>query len=82
MADRRTLGWVEINQDECRGCGICILTCPAACLSFADEYNDRGYQPVVFSGEGCRADGLCWDACPRPGAIAVYRGGRDKRGAA
>ncbi len=82
MADPRTRGWVEINQDECRGCGMCILSCPAGCLSFAEGFNHLGYHPVIYSGDGCRADGRCSDACPESGAIAVYRGERDERGAA
>jgi NAD-dependent dihydropyrimidine dehydrogenase PreA subunit len=82
MAGTRTLGWVEINQEECKGCGLCILACPASCLSFAPGFNHQGYHPVAYDGEGCRADGLCFYACPEPGAIAVYRGEKDELGAA
>lgn len=82
MAGPRTRGWVEIKQEECKGCGLCILACPAGCLSFSPDFNHQGYHPVAYDGEGCRADGLCFYACPEPGAIAVYRGEKDERGAA
>ncbi|MEK7282304.1 MAG: 4Fe-4S dicluster domain-containing protein [Acidobacteriota bacterium] len=67
-------GWVVINDEECKGCGLCILACPASCLSFAEDFNHQGYYPVRYSGEGCRADGLCFYACPEPGAITVHEG--------
>jgi 2-oxoglutarate ferredoxin oxidoreductase subunit delta len=66
-------GAVVIDSEECKGCGLCILVCPAACLSFAPEFNHQGYHPVAYSGEGCRADGLCFYACPEPGAISVFK---------
>ena len=62
---------VSIDASQCRGCGLCILACPVGCLELGDEFNDLGYHPVRYSGDGCRADGLCSDACPAPGAIAL-----------
>ena len=82
MADPRTRGWIEINQEKCKGCGLCIIACPAGCLSFAPEFDQQGYHPVTYQGDGCRADGLCFDACPEPGAIAFYREDELERGIA
>jgi 2-oxoglutarate ferredoxin oxidoreductase subunit delta len=74
MGDPRTRGWVEIHSEECKGCALCIAVCPAGCLELSGELNHQGYHPVSYQGDGCRADGLCFYACPEPGAIEVFRG--------
>ena len=70
----RSKGWVEIDAEACKGCGLCVTVCPASCLSMSDRLNHQGYHPVQYSGVGCRADGLCFYACPEPGALAVHKG--------
>jgi NAD-dependent dihydropyrimidine dehydrogenase PreA subunit len=74
MADPRTRGWVSIHAEECKGCGLCIAVCPAGCLELIEDLNHQGYHPAHYIGDGCRADGLCFYACPEPGAIEVFRG--------
>ena len=74
MGDPKTRGWVEINAEECKGCGMCIEVCPAGCLQLTSGFNHQGYHPVAYKGDGCRADGLCFYACPEPGAIIVWKG--------
>lgn len=75
----RTKGWTVIHEEECKGCGMCILVCPAGCLVInEDTLNHQGYHPAHYIGDGCRADGLCFYACPEPGAITVYEFERGK----
>lgn len=62
---------VVIDRSRCKGCGLCIATCPVGCLVFDEAFDDCGYHPVIYSGKGCRLDGLCADACPEPGAITI-----------
>jgi NAD-dependent dihydropyrimidine dehydrogenase PreA subunit len=78
MADPRTRGWIVVRDEECKGCGLCVVVCPAGCLELLDRLNHQGYHPAHYKGDGCRADGLCFYACPEPGAIAVYRGDRQE----
>jgi len=79
MAAPKSKGWVVIHEEECKGCGMCIAVCTGKCLEFVDRLNHQGYHPVRYTGEGCRADGLCFYACPEPGAITVFKGDPDER---
>ena len=72
MSEHGSRGWVVVDEDACNGCALCIEVCPAGCLSLADAANRHGDPFVRFSGEGCRADGLCTYACPVADAIALY----------
>lgn len=63
---------VDVCKDECKGCGVCVDTCPWDCLKIGDEINAIGYQHVVFIGFGrCSACGMCYRVCPEPGALTV-----------
>jgi 2-oxoglutarate ferredoxin oxidoreductase subunit delta len=66
-------GRVQLNAEECKGCGLCIAACPPKVLGFADHLNRYGYRPVEYGGAGCTGCGICFYACPEPGAIRVLR---------
>ncbi|MBZ5512177.1 MAG: 4Fe-4S dicluster domain-containing protein [Acidobacteriia bacterium] len=66
-------GKVKINIEECKGCGLCVDSCPPKCLSLAAELNAYGAHPAAYAGEGCTGCGICFYCCPEPGAITVYR---------
>ena len=42
-------------------------------LALAHWLNHQGYHPAEYSGHGCNGCGLCFYACPEPGAIRVYK---------
>jgi len=71
MAEPR--GSVEINQDECKGCGLCVESCPPECLELLPELNPYGIHPAHYIGEKCTGCGICFYCCPEPGAITVLR---------
>ena len=75
-------GKVVINQEECKGCGLCVESCPPACLELAPELNAYGVHPAVYKGEGCTGCGICFYCCPEPGAITVYRAAPPPKAAA
>jgi 2-oxoglutarate ferredoxin oxidoreductase subunit delta len=66
-------GDIVINIDECKGCGLCIDSCPPKCLAFAPELGSYGVHPARYTGGGCTGCGICFYCCPEPGAITVYR---------
>ncbi len=71
MAQAR--GSVTINVEECKGCGLCVESCPPKCLVLAHELSTYGVHPAHYTGAGCSGCGVCFYACPEPGAITVYR---------
>ncbi len=66
-------GYVTIDPAECKGCGLCIDSCPPKCLGFESELSAYGVHPARYLGEGCTACRICFYACPEPGAITLYR---------
>jgi len=69
-ADR---GLVELNSEECKGCGLCVEACPPAVLRLAETLNQYGMHPAAYLGHGCTGCGICFFVCPEPGAITVLR---------
>jgi len=68
-----TRGQVTISWEECKGCGLCVESCPPKCLALAAELSAYGVHPARYLGEGCTACGICFYCCPEPGAIIVYK---------
>ena len=66
-------GLVRIDDEECKGCGLCGEACPPKVLHLGDRLNRYGYQTAVYAGAGCTGCGICFLACPEPGAITVLR---------
>ena len=65
-------GRIEIRSDECKGCGLCVVTCPIHCIEISDSLNVQGYSPARYTGHGCTGCGICFYVCPEPGALTVY----------
>jgi len=71
MAEPR--GSVEISQEECKGCGLCVDSCPPRCLELLPDLNAYGIHPAHYTGQKCTGCGICFYCCPEPGAITVLR---------
>ena len=67
-------GWVDLDPDECKGCGLCVEACPPDVLVLSERLNPYGYHPATYLGSGCTGCGICFYVCPEPGAITVLRG--------
>ena len=70
--ERTDRGRIEISEEECKGCGLCVDACPPRVIEMSDRLNGHGYHPASYMGTGCTACGICFYACPEPGAITVY----------
>jgi 2-oxoglutarate ferredoxin oxidoreductase subunit delta len=66
-------GNIKINTEECKGCGLCVESCPPKVLELEPGLNAYGVHPAHYLGENCTGCGICFYACPEPGAITVYR---------
>ena len=67
-------GYIEVDQELCKGCQICMSFCPKDAISLADKLNASGYLPVYFNDNGeCTGCAICAVVCPEA-VIEVYRG--------
>lgn len=56
---------LRVNQEYCKGCGLCVGTCPKRVLGMAEGLNTLGYHPVeIVNPEECTACGICYLMCP------------------
>jgi len=66
-------GKVTVDVNECKGCGLCVESCPPKCLELVPELSSYGVHPARYTGQGCTGCGICFYCCPEPGAIVVWR---------
>jgi len=72
-AEKRDRGRLQIDGDECKGCGLCVEACPPKAIGLSERLNHYGYRTAVYAGSGCTGCGICFMVCPEPGAITVSR---------
>ncbi|HUW41490.1 MAG TPA: 4Fe-4S binding protein [Rectinemataceae bacterium] len=66
-------GKLEIDRERCKGCALCVRSCPTKVLEIGAEPNSWGYYPVAAVHEDkCIACGNCYTVCPDV-AIMVYK---------
>jgi len=70
---------IEVNQELCKGCMLCVEACPKDLLESSQTLNEKGYYPVLFREKGrrrkkrlCTGCCACAISCPEI-AIEVYR---------
>ena len=71
-AKKRDRGLLKVNDQECKGCGLCIEACPPHVIAMSERMNHFGYRTAFYKGEGCTGCGVCFMVCPEPGAITVW----------
>jgi 2-oxoglutarate ferredoxin oxidoreductase subunit delta len=66
-------GWIEVSDQYCKGCELCIGACPPQVLELdRSRLTPRGYHPAREFKEGCTGCAICALMCP-DAAITVYR---------
>jgi 2-oxoglutarate ferredoxin oxidoreductase subunit delta len=56
---------IEIREDWCKGCNMCIERCPVGALEESDHLNKKGVRPPQLKKENkCNNCRLCELICP------------------
>lgn len=65
-------GMVAIDEDRCKGCGLCVEACPFGVLAISSAFNRYGYNVATMAApEKCTGCTMCAQMCP-DAAIEVF----------
>ena len=58
-------GRAVINENRCKGCGLCITACPQELIEISKKLNASGFHPAVVTDQiKCKGCALCALMCP------------------
>ncbi|MFH1847825.1 MAG: 4Fe-4S binding protein [Candidatus Omnitrophota bacterium] len=64
---------IKIDKELCKGCALCVASCPNGLIVICDKVNSMGLKVAQFKGEGkCTGCAFCAVMCPDC-AIEVYK---------
>ena len=64
---------IVIDENRCKGCGLCTIACPKHLVTMSDAPNSLGFTVAVFSDpEKCTGCAMCAEMCPDV-AIVVFK---------
>lgn len=65
-------GDIVIDVEKCKGCELCVSTCPEEVILMSKDVNGKGYHYAMKQNELCTGCTNCAVVCP-DGVITVYR---------
>lgn len=65
-------GDIVIDTEKCKGCEVCIPSCPQEVIGVSKNVNGKGYNYVETVNDECTGCMNCAIVCP-DGVITVYR---------
>jgi len=64
---------IIIHKERCKGCELCVSTCPKKLILLSEDFNERGYHFIVCGhSEECTGCTMCGRICPDM-AIEVFK---------
>jgi 2-oxoglutarate ferredoxin oxidoreductase subunit delta len=55
----------RIEENLCKGCGLCVSVCPKKVLEISTQVNSKGYFPAYQARpEDCVRCAICCNMCP------------------
>ncbi|MGB9701664.1 MAG: 4Fe-4S dicluster domain-containing protein [Candidatus Kapaibacteriota bacterium] len=68
----KAFGDIVIDIEKCKGCELCIDSCPQSTLALSPKINLKGYHYAIKVQDNCTGCLNCSLICPE-GIISVYR---------
>lgn len=65
-------GEIVISIEKCKGCSVCVVTCPQNVIQLSKNVNGKGYHYLEVTNDNCTGCTNCAIVCP-DGVITVYR---------
>ena len=66
-------GPVVVDTEHCKGCGVCVASCPTNVLGLSTEVNGKGYPySKMVEPDSCIGCASCAIICP-DSCLTVYR---------
>jgi 2-oxoglutarate ferredoxin oxidoreductase subunit delta len=69
----KVIGAVVVDSEVCKGCNLCVVSCPTQTLALNRDVNSMGYHySYMENPDNCTGCTNCSTVCP-DSCITVYR---------
>lgn len=66
-------GVIDVDNERCKGCGVCVSVCPTQAISLNNKVNSMGYNYCYMSDpDACIGCTACGMICP-DSVITVHK---------
>jgi len=68
----KVYGQIVVDTERCKGCELCVVSCPEGTIGMSDTINKKGYKFAMQIYDNCTGCTNCALVCP-DAIITVYR---------